>query len=511
MKTALISVSDKTGIVEFASNLKELGYRLVSTGGTLKSLKEAGLDVISISEITNFPEILDGRVKTLHPAVHAGLLSVRQNEDHMKALSELGIATIDLVCVNLYPFEETVKKENCTLEMAIENIDIGGPSMLRSAAKNYKSVIVVTDSSDYEEIIEKLKSGEGLDELKMRLALKVFQRTSSYDAAISNYLASYDEGAAKAEDFLADTIKLSLQKQAELRYGENPGQRAGLYTHPLYDYGIAQGEILNGKPMSYNNYLDANAALLALKEYDEAAAVCLKHLTPCGVAEADRVEIALERAIAADPVSVFGGIIAVNREFGPEAAEKMKDIFCEIIIAPSYSEEGLALLQKKKNLRVIRVDMEKMKRGIELRSISGGILVQDEDEGLAEDFEIVTKLAPSAEEMEDLKFAMKVVKHVKSNAIVVAKDKVTCGIGAGQVNRLWSTENAIQHSLVDVKGAVLASDAFFPFADGIEEAARAGIRAIIQPGGSIRDEEVIERANELGLKMVFTGRRHFKH
>lgn len=510
MKTALLSVSDKTGIIEFASGLKELGYRLVSTGGTLKTLKEAGLEVISISEITNFPEILDGRVKTLHPAVHAGLLSLRDNEAHRKALSELGIATIDLVCVNLYPFEEMIKREDCSLEMAIENIDIGGPSMLRSAAKNYKSVTVVTDSTDYDAVLHSLKTGEGLDELRFRLALKVFKKTSAYDGAISKYLSSRLT-EEEAGDFLAEKMSLNIEKQAELRYGENPSQRAGLYTNPLYGYGIAQGEILNGKPMSYNNYLDANAALLALREFEEPAAVCLKHLTPCGVAEAASVEDALELAIAADPVSVFGGIVALNREFGIKAAEKLKDIFCEIVIAPSYSEEGLALLQKKKNLRVIRLDFTKLAKGIELRSISGGLLIQEEDEGMAEEFEVVTKLSPTAEEMEDLTFAMKVVKHVKSNAIVVARNKVTLGIGAGQVNRLWSTENAVQHSLKAVKGAILASDAFFPFADGIEEAAKAGITAIIQPGGSIRDEEVIERANELGLKMVFTGRRHFKH
>lgn len=508
MKTALISVSDKRGIVEFARGLSKLGYRLVSTGGTLKTLKEAGLEVISISEITHFPEILDGRVKTLHPAVHAGLLSLRDNVSHMKALSDLSIETIDLVCVNLYPFEETIRREDCNLELAIENIDIGGPSMLRSAAKNYRSVTVVTDSGDYDEVLDRLGTGQGLDELRLKLALKVFQKTSAYDAAISDYLSSH---AGEGGDFLAETIQLNLKKQAELRYGENPSQRAGLYSYPLYSYGIAQGEILNGKPMSYNNYLDANAALLALREFEEPAAVCLKHLTPCGVAEAPKMEEALEKAIAADPVSVFGGIVAVNREFGLEAAEKLKDIFCEIVIAPSYSAEGLARLQKKKNLRVIRVDFTKMNKGVELRSISGGLLLQDEDAGIADQFEVVTKLGPDEEEIRSLKFAMKVVKHVKSNAIVVAREGVTLGIGAGQVNRLWSTENAVGHSLTDVRGAVLASDAFFPFADGIEEAAGAGITAIIQPGGSVRDEEVIRRADELGLKMLFTGRRHFKH
>ncbi len=510
MKTALLSVSDKTGLLEFAKELSSLGYRLLSTGGSKKVLQDSGLEVISVSDITKFPEILDGRVKTLHPNIHGGLLARRDIPEHIKTLQEHNIDTIDLVCVNLYPFEQVTSDPNCKLELAIENIDIGGPSMLRSAAKNYASVIPVCDVNDYSEIIDRIKS-DNLDmDYRLSLALKVYSATAKYDTVISTYLAN-KLNSDKKSGSLPDVLDLKLKKEAELRYGENPNQSAALYTLGSEKTGIVSAKILNGKAMSYNNYQDASAALNCLKEFENPAVVCLKHATPCGVAEADNINDAYIKAYNADPVSVFGSIIALNRELDLKTAEEIKKIFCEIVIAPSFDSEALELLKTKKNLRILEMDVKDLKEELEVKTVSGGFLVQSQDIGIYDKLDCVTKLKPTDKEMQDLIFAMKVVKHAKSNAIVTAKNGVSIGIGTGQVSRVWAAKNAIQNVFSTVDGAVLASDAFFPFPDSIELAHEAGITAIIQPGGSIRDEEVIAKADELGIKMIFTGQRHFRH
>ncbi len=510
MKTALISVSNKTGVVEFAKSLSELGYRILSTGGTKKAIEEAGVEVIGVSEITKFPEILDGRVKTLHPNIHGALLARRDIPEHMQVLAEHKIDTIDLVCVNLYPFEKVVAQPNCTLEEAIENIDIGGPSMLRSAAKNYASVIPVCDSQDYAEVLDRIKK-DTLDlDYRLGLAKKVYTHTAKYDTVISSHLAKIcnkEQNNAQVPEIL----ELKLIKKADLRYGENPNQEAAVYTSSISEGGIVAAEVLNGKPMSYNNYSDASAAITCLKEFDKPAAVCLKHATPCGVAEADNIYDAYIKAYSADPVSVFGGIIALNRTLDLKTAEEIKKIFCEIVIAPNFESDALELLKSKKNLRVLKFDVENLASQMEVKSIAGGFLMQSQDAGIYENLDCVTTNKPSEEEMQDLIFAMKVVKHAKSNAIVTAKNAATLGIGTGQVSRVWATKNAINNSVTPVKGGVLASDAFFPFPDSIDLAHQAGVTAIIQPGGSIRDEEVVNRANELGIKMIMTGQRHFRH
>lgn len=518
MRTALISVSDKTGIVEFATELKNLGFRLVSTGGTLKALENGGIEVMSISDLTGFPEILDGRVKTLHPMVHGGLLAMRENEEHMKTLAENEIDTIDLVCVNLYPFERTVADPDCSLEDAIENIDIGGPSMLRSAAKNYRSVYVLCDPKDYGEVVLKLKEEESgalsdleLQSYRLSLANKVFKRSSDYDNAINSYLDAELCKAKALGNTMPCAMNLNLNKVADLRYGENPAQSAAIYSTDSSIVGLASAKLLHGKPMSYNNYIDANAAVLCVREFESPAVVCLKHTTPCGVSESEDILTAYKNAYAADPVSVFGGIIAANRQIDAQTASEISKIFCEIVIAPSFSDEAFEILSAKKNLRLMRLDPYAIAPAREFRSVSGGILVQDEDSGLYDNISSVGVADPSAEEFADLIFALKVVKHAKSNAIVTAKNKTTLGVGTGQVSRVWATENAISHSFSSCEGAVLASDAFFPFADAVEKAAEAGVTAIIQPGGSVKDYEVIERAKELGLKMLICERRHFKH
>ncbi len=507
-KTALISVFDKTGVVEFARSLVELDFDILSTGGTLRVLKEAGIPVTSVSDITKFPEMLDGRVKTLHPKIHAGLLARRDKEEHMDTLKEHGIATIDLVAINLYPFKETIQKENCTFEDAIENIDIGGPTMLRSAAKNFESVITVVDTNDYDEVIARLKNDEVTQQFKMKLQIKVFRQTSAYDALISSYLSE----KLADEEIFGENYPLSLEKKQTLRYGENPNQKAALYLNQIENYGVARAEVVHGKEMSYNNYLDANAAVNLVREFSEPACVCLKHTNPCGVAEADDLLTAYKKAYAADPVSIFGGIISFNRELTAEVAEEISKIFIEIVIAPSYSDEALQILTQKKNIRLIKLDPYKVKQQAEVRSITGGVLVQETDTKLYDNSEVLTKKQPTAEQLKDLEFAMKVVKHSKSNAIVIAKDRVTKGIGQGQVSRIFASKNAVSFALSDLQDSVLASDAFFPFADAIEGAVEAGVTAIIQPAGSVRDEEVIAKADELGITMVGTcGMRHFKH
>ncbi len=509
MARAFLSVSDKTGIVDFAKGLVELGFEVLSTGGTKRALSEAGVPVTGVSEITGFPECLDGRVKTLHPKIHAGILAMRSNPEHMEQLKKLEIEPIDVVAVNLYPFKQTISKENCTLEDAIENIDIGGPSMLRAAAKNWQDVAVITDAADYGKVLDELKAGGVSRETKFYLSAKVFETTAAYDALISSYLRKI------TGNDLPEKFTVTYEKAQEMRYGENPHQRAAFYKTPLPVEGsLAVAEQLNGKELSYNNINDANAALAQLREFDGIAAVGLKHANPCGVAQADSVYEAYTKAYQADPTSIFGGIVAVNETVDAKTAEEMAKIFLEIIIAPDYTEEALEILCKKKNLRVLRLPSIRRngEEKLEMKSVLGGLLVQETDNALLDgELKVVTKRAPTEKEMADLLFTWKIVKHIKSNGIAIGKDNCSLGIGPGQVNRIWATVSALERSGEAVKGAVLASDAFFPFSDCVEEAAKAGITAIIQPGGSIRDQESIDLADEKGIAMVFTGMRHFKH
>ncbi|MEH7308360.1 bifunctional phosphoribosylaminoimidazolecarboxamide formyltransferase/IMP cyclohydrolase [Neobacillus drentensis] len=510
MTRALISVSDKTGILEFAKGLQALGVEIISTGGTAKLLAEKGVQVTGISEVTGFPEILDGRVKTLHPNIHSGLLAIRDKEEHRKQIEELGIQPIDLVVVNLYPFRETIAKPNVTYEDAIENIDIGGPTMLRSAAKNHAFVTVVVDALDYPIILNEMKNGEVTIETKSRLAAKVFRHTAAYDSLISNYLTK-QSGEEWPDQFI-----VTFEKAQDLRYGENPHQNAAFYQNPLAKSGtLSMAEQLHGKELSYNNINDADAALKLVKEFDQPAVVALKHTNPCGVGIGNTIFDAYQKAYESDPVSIFGGIIAANRKIDRPTAERVKEIFLEIIMAPDFDEEALELLKEKKNLRLLRVGDLRMEPEPELllSSVSGGVLIQEEDvkQISSESLRVVTERSPSEEEVEQLLFAWKVVKHVKSNAIVLTKDFQTIGVGAGQMNRVGSAKIAIEQAGEKAAGSFLASDAFFPMSDTVEEAAKVGITAIIQPGGSIRDQESIEAANKHGIAMVFTGIRHFKH
>ncbi|CAM4037005.1 bifunctional phosphoribosylaminoimidazolecarboxamide formyltransferase/IMP cyclohydrolase [Bacillus paramycoides] len=509
-KRALVSVSDKTGVVEFVKGLLEQGIEVISTGGTKKLLEENGLQVIGISEVTGFPEIMDGRVKTLHPNIHGGLLAVRDNETHVAQMNELGIQAIDFVVVNLYPFKETIAKPDVTFADAIENIDIGGPTMIRSAAKNHKFVSVIVDPVDYDVVLAELKeNGEVADETKRKLAAKVFRHTAAYDALISNYLTE------QMGEESPETLTVTFEKKQDLRYGENPHQKATFYKAPFAaTSSVAYAEQLHGKELSYNNINDADAALSIVKEFTEPAVVAVKHMNPCGVGVGADIHEAYTRAYEADPVSIFGGIIAANREIDKATAEKLHEIFLEIVIAPSFSQEALEVLQSKKNLRLLTVNIEKATTASKkLTSVQGGLLVQEEDTLSLDEstISIPTKREPSEQEWKDLKLAWKVVKHVKSNAIVLAKDDMTIGVGAGQMNRVGSAKIAITQAGEKAQGSALASDAFFPMPDTVEEAAKAGITAIIQPGGSIRDEDSIKMADEYGIAMVFTGVRHFKH
>ena len=509
---ALISVSDKTGVVAFAQDLEALGVQVISTGGTYIKLKDEGVAAVGISDVTGFPECLDGRVKTLHPAVHGGILAMRDKPEHMKQIAELGIETIDIVAINLYPFKETIMKPNVALEEAIENIDIGGPTMLRSAAKNHKDVIVICDPSDYDLVIKELKANKTVSyDTKYKLALKVFEHTASYDAMISEYLRN------KIGRELPDNLTLTYEKAQELRYGENPHQKAYYYKEiQPYDGSLAKAVQLHGKELSFNNINDTNGALETLKEFDEPTVVAVKHANPCGVGTGVDISNAYKRAYDCDPTSIFGGIVAANRAIDAATAEEINKIFIEIVIAPDFTEEALAILTQKQNIRLLKLEnilAGGITKQIDIKKVSGGLLVQELDDILYEEAElkVVTDRAPTAQEMEDMMLAMKVVKHVKSNGIVIAKDGMTLGIGPGQVNRIWAVENAIKQANFDIKGAVLASDAFFPFNDCVTAAAAAGVTAIIQPGGSMRDEESVKKANELGITMVFTGIRHFKH
>jgi phosphoribosylaminoimidazolecarboxamide formyltransferase/IMP cyclohydrolase len=511
IQRALISVSDKTGIVEFAKELEQLGVEIISTGGTHKLLQDAGVNVIGISEVTGFPEILDGRVKTLHPNIHGGLLAIRNSEKHMAAIKEHGIQPIDLVVVNLYPFKATISKPDVEWEDAIENIDIGGPTMLRSAAKNHEFVTVVVDAADYAGIVEEMKAnGDTSLETKRRLAAKVFRHTAAYDSLISGYL-SKQVGEEYPENYT-----ITYEKVQDLRYGENPHQSAAFYRQPLAKAGnIATAKQLHGKELSYNNINDANAALSILKEFTQPAVVAVKHMNPCGVGIGETIYDAYRKAYEADPVSIFGGIVACNRTIDKQTALDMKEIFLEIIMAPDFTEEALEVLQTKKNLRLLELGnvVQKDADEVKVTTVEGGLLVQNEDVKTvtAEDLTVVTDRKPTEEELEQLLFAWKVVKHVKSNAIVLAKDNMTIGVGAGQMNRVGSARIAIEQAGEKAKGSVMASDAFFPMPDTLEEAVKAGVTAVIHPGGSIRDEDSIKVANENGIAMVFTGVRHFKH
>ena len=506
---ALISVSDKNGVVEFARELAGLGYEVVSTGGTFKTLGDAGVPVVSVSDITGFPECLSGRVKTLHPAVHGGILAMRDSEEHMSQLAELGIGTIDVVAINLYPFKDTIMREDVTLPLAIENIDIGGPTMLRSAAKNHKDVAVVCDPSDYDSVIEGLKAGGLSYDDKYRLALKVFEHTASYDAMIAEYLRA-EKGIP-----LPDNPTFTYEKTQELRYGENPHQKASYYKEVKpWPGALTNAEQLHGKELSFNNIGDTNGALACLREFSEPTVVAVKHANPCGVGSADTIAGAWQKAFDADPVSIFGGIIAANREIDLETAKGIAEIFVEIVIAPGFSDDALAELSKKQNIRLLRLPLigEQAPAGsLDIKKVDGGLLVQDADLELFDPgaLKVVTKKAPTETEMKDLEFAMKVVKHVRSNAIVAAKDGMTIGVGPGQTNRIGAVHIALSGE--GTEGAVLASDAFFPFSDCVEAAAEAGITAIIQPGGSMKDEDSIQKCDELGIAMVFSGVRHFKH
>ncbi|TYR79130.1 bifunctional phosphoribosylaminoimidazolecarboxamide formyltransferase/IMP cyclohydrolase [Priestia megaterium] len=509
-KRALISVSDKEGIVSFAQELANLGVEIISTGGTKRTLEENGIEVIGISEVTGFPEILDGRLKTLHPNVHGALLALRDNEDHQAQMKEHNISPIDFVVVNLYPFKKTIEKEDVSLAEAIENIDIGGPTMLRSAAKNYRSVSVVVDPSDYKIVIEELKADGNVSfETNQKLAAKVFRHTAAYDALIAEYLTKITGETAP------EKLTVTYERVQGLRYGENPHQQASFYKKLLTQKGsIATATQLHGKELSYNNINDANAALQIVKEFTEPAVVAIKHMNPCGVGVGQTIAEAYDKAYKADPTSIFGGIVAANRPIDRETAIQLKEIFLEIIIAPSFDQEALDVLTTKKNLRLLTVELdEKTTKESFLTSVKGGVLVQDEDVFGFDDATITvpTKREPTEKEWADLKLAWKVVKNVKSNAIVLAKDDMTIGVGAGQMNRVGAAKIAIEQAGEKAQGAALGSDAFFPMSDTVEAAAQAGITAIIQPGGSIRDEESIAKADEYGIAMVFTGMRHFKH
>ncbi|MBQ3253725.1 MAG: bifunctional phosphoribosylaminoimidazolecarboxamide formyltransferase/IMP cyclohydrolase [Acholeplasmatales bacterium] len=511
MKRALVSVTDKTGIVEFCKGLEELGYEVISTGGTKKVLDEAGVKTIGISDVTGFPEILGGRVKTLHPNVHGGLLAVRDSLSHQEQMKENNIEYIDLVCVNLYAFRKTVEK-GCAFEEAIENIDIGGPSMLRSAAKNHKYVTVVTDAADYDKVLAEIKEyGNTTYETRLDLAAKVFRTTAQYDSMISQYLTQ-QAGVANPE-----SMTLNYNLKQTLRYGENPHQAAALYAGAYTSYSIVHGKQLQGKELSYNNIQDGNACLNILKEFTEPTAVGLKHMNPCGVASAETIIEAWDKAYNADTTSIFGGIVAFNRPVTKELAKNIRDkkVFLEIIMAPSFDEDALEVLAKKTNLRLMEVDMETpFKENKQALTVNGGLLYQDLDNDIwnAEDLKVVTAKQPTAEEYEDLLFAMKCCKHVKSNAILVAKNKVAIGVGAGQMNRVGSAKIAMDWAKANGHTSMgLASDAFFPFDDTVRLANEYGVTAIIQPGGSIRDEDSIKACDELGISMVTTGMRHFKH
>ena len=516
IKRAILSVSDKTGIVDLARRLSAKGVTLLSTGGTMKAIAQAGIPVTGVSDVTGFPECLDGRVKTLHPMIHAGLLAVRGNEEHMAQLKELGVEPIDMVVINLYPFRQTIEKPGVTFEDAIENIDIGGPTMLRAAAKNAQDVVVVIDPADYALVMDEFEAtGDVSLKTKRYLQYKVFEHTAQYDCMIQQYLRGQLEDSERFE--FPQNLTVTFEKVQEMRYGENPHQKAAFYR----DLGDIAGTLpaakqLHGKELSYNNINDTNGALELLREFDTTAVVAVKHGNPCGVGVADEVSEAWRLAYEADPVSVFGGIVVTNTAIDAATAEQMSKIFLEIIVAPRFTDEALAILTKKKNLRLLELDTTIRaypKNERVMRKVAGGLLVQEIDDKLLPEGElkVVTQKAPTEAQMKDLLLAWKIVKHAKSNGIAIAKDNQSLGIGPGQVNRIWSTQMAIERSGEKVRGAALASDAFFPFDDCVKACAEAGISCIIQPGGSVRDQDSIDACNKYGIAMVFTGMRHFKH
>ncbi|PQF22387.1 bifunctional phosphoribosylaminoimidazolecarboxamide formyltransferase/IMP cyclohydrolase [Enterococcus mundtii] len=510
MTRALISVSDKTGVIDFAKGLRAAGIEIISTGGTKTALEEAGIETISIDEVTGFPEMMDGRVKTLHPKIHGGLLGRRDSESHMAAMEKEAIQPIDVVCVNLYPFKETILKPETTEADAIENIDIGGPSMLRSAAKNHAFVTAIVDPLDYEVVLAEIQQeGQTTLETRRKLAAKVFRHTAAYDALIGQYLT---EAVGEKEP---ENLTLTYTRKQDLRYGENSHQEAAFYQAALpTSYSIASAVQLHGKELSFNNIRDADAALRIMREFTEPTVVALKHMNPCGIGSGETIFSAWEAAYAADPVSIFGGIIVLNREVDLVSAQAMTQLFLEIIIAPSYSEEALAVLKTKKNLRLLQVDFSNVEGNAnEMVSVLGGLLIQQDDNAMEEpeSWTVVTDRQPTKEEQAAMVFAWKAVKHVKSNAIVVANQQQTLGIGAGQMNRVGSVKLAIEQAGDKAETAVLSSDAYFPMDDSVEYAAKHGIKAIIQPGGSIKDQASIDMANKHGIAMVFTGVRHFRH
>ncbi|HEX8137378.1 MAG TPA: bifunctional phosphoribosylaminoimidazolecarboxamide formyltransferase/IMP cyclohydrolase [Pyrinomonadaceae bacterium] len=550
VRRALLSVSDKTGIVEFARGLLRFSVEIISTGGTARALRDAGIAVRDISDVTGFPEMMDGRVKTLHPRIHGGLLALRDNPEHLAAMREQGIEPIDMVVVNLYPFERTVAGEGVTLEEAIEQIDIGGPAMIRSAAKNFRDVTVIVSPDYYAQVIEEMQRTGGATSLQRRsdLATYAFRRTAMYDLFVSAYLSSGrdqqpftgihavvggsgtggtasvaqggggggivipDPQAIEKADSLPDYAQWTIRKASDLRYGENPHQRAALY-HMSAHGGVAQAELLGGKEMSFNNYVDADAAWQLVCDFDEVACAIIKHTNPAGAGLGQSLEEAYRRALATDPVSAFGGIVAFNRKVDEGAARAVTEIFTEVVIAPDYDGAALEALKTKKNLRVLRAGSTERAAGLEYKQITGGMLVQTRDSHRLNpsELKVVTERAPTEEEVRAMLFAWTVCKHVKSNAIVYAREGQTVGVGAGQMSRVDSVKIGAMRAQLPLAGSVLASDAFFPFRDGIDEAAKHKITAIIQPGGSVRDEETVAAANEHGLAMLFTGVRHFKH
>jgi phosphoribosylaminoimidazolecarboxamide formyltransferase/IMP cyclohydrolase len=498
IKRALISVFDKTNVLKLAEFLNSKGVEIISTGGTYKYLKENNIPVIEVAEVTGFEEMLDGRVKTLHPFIHGGILAQRAVAEHMEAINKKGIQPIDMVVVNLYPFFDMVQKD-ISFEEKVEFIDIGGPTMIRAAAKNFQDVIVLTDVKDYDNIIAQLSEGEVDFETKKMLAGKVFNLMSAYDGAISNFLLG--------ENNNSEYLSLSYKKKFDLRYGENPHQKAAYYVETAGNGALKDFEQLNGKELSYNNIKDMDIAWKVVNEFEETACCALKHNTPCGAAIDDNICEAYKKTYDCDPVSIFGGIVGFNKTVDAATAEEMIKTFLEVVIAPEYAEDALEILRSKKNLRVIKC-FHKPELKNELAKVDGGILVQASDDKLIEDMKVVTEKAPTDKEKQDLIFGMKIVKYVKSNAIVVVKDGVAKGIGGGQVNRIWAAMGALDRAK---DGVVLASDAFFPFGDIVEEAEKYKIKAIIQPGGSVRDQESIDNCNKFGISMIFTGIRHFKH
>ncbi|MDD7363579.1 MAG: bifunctional phosphoribosylaminoimidazolecarboxamide formyltransferase/IMP cyclohydrolase [Peptoniphilus sp.] len=508
MKYALLSVTDKTGIGEFAKGLTEEGFTILSTGGTLKAIEEAGVEVTAIDEYTEFPEMLDGRVKTLHPKVHGGILYKRDEKSHVDTVKEHGIADIDLICVNLYAFEETYHAKKSDAEL-IENIDIGGPTLIRSAAKNHKDVYVVTDPEDYDRVLEHLKAPKDDLAFRRELAMKAFSLTAYYDSMISRY---FRELTGRESDYLT----IGVKKDSDLRYGENPHQSAEVYTDPMVESYFSHMKQFQGKELSYNNYNDFNSAVGLAGEFDadKDGIICvgLKHATPCGVALGETALDAYKKMFEADSLSIFGGIVALNTTVDKACAEEMVKIFLEVVAAKDFTDEALEVFKQKKNLRVIQVDFDAEPLRREMRMVSGKVLFQDMDLGAEEGYDVVTDKAPTEAEKRDLLLGMKIVKYVRSNAVVLIKDGQTLGVGGGETSRIWALENIFNHNPDrDFTGSVMASDAFFPFDDCVKAAAKEGVRAIIQPGGSIRDDDSIKACNENDMSMVFTGVRHFRH